>query len=59
MSLTTPKVIAVVVVIVVPGAGVEVQTVQLRSTICARPLPVRSVEVLSHTASWVSDWVAS
>ena len=42
-----------------PGAGVELQTVQLRSTICARPLPVRSVEPLYHTASWVNDWMES
>src|SRR5689334_2762323 len=57
--LTTPKSILVLSVIAAPGAGVEVQTTQLRSSICIRPLPVRSVEPLYQIASPVSDWMAS
>lgn len=57
--LTTPKSILVLSVIAAPGAGVDVQTTQLRSSICIRPSPVRSVEPVYQTASAVKDWIAS
>lgn len=49
----------VLAVNVAPSGGVEEHTCQLRSLTSARPLPVRSVELLNHTASWVNDWIAS
>src|SRR3954452_9499232 len=57
--LTTPKLIFVLSVKLAPGAGVELQTTQFLSSICIRPLPVRSVEPLYQTESLVSDWIAS
>ena len=54
---TTPKSMSVLSVKAAPGAGVEVQTTQLRSSIC-KALPVRSVEPLNQAASSVNDWIA-
>ena len=56
---TTPKSTFVLVVKVPPGGGVELHTTQFRSSICIRPWPVRSVELLYQAASLVSDWIAS
>lgn len=43
---TTPNSTGVPAEKVAPGGGLEVHTCQLRSMSCARPWPVRSVEVL-------------
>lgn len=56
---TTPKLIAVSLVNVAPGAGVDVHTCQLRSSTWFRPRPVRSVELVKNTSSLVSAWMAS
>ncbi len=45
---TTPKSMSVTAENLAPG-GVELHTCQLRSLIWARPLPVRSIELLNHT----------
>jgi hypothetical protein len=54
LSFTTPKSINDPGAIVVPGGGVDEHTIQFLSMICARPFPVRSVDVLTAIAKLVS-----